>query len=140
MTVVKDVDIDMVSAINARTSLVTGTDLFAGDLPPAGGGVSQVAVGVKMIGAPASTRYANGGTAAGELHRDVAFVVTARGSARDPKSARDKVKLVIEAMHHDPPTGYLDVRMGGAPFDVPSTDGPLDIPYSTVEGFADYEE
>lgn len=143
MTVIKNVDIDMVAAVDARTSLTTGTDLFAGDLPPASTAapvVSQVAVGIKMIGAPPSERYVRGNAATGEMHRDVAFVVTARGSSRDRLSARNAVAEVIAALHCNPPTGYLGVRMGGAPYDVPETDGNLDIPYCTVEGFADYEE
>lgn len=140
MTVIKDVDIDMVAAVDARTSLTTGTNLFAGDLPPADATVAQAAVGIKMIGAPPSTRYVRANAVTGEMHRDVAFVVTARGESLDRKGARDLCIDVIEALHCAPPSGYLDVRMGGAPYDVPATDGPVDIPYCTVEGFADYEE
>lgn len=139
MTIIKDVDIDMVAIVAQRTSFVAGTNLFAGDLPPADGTVEQVAVGIKMIGAPASERYVRANSATGEMHRDVGFVVTARGGSLDRKGARDAVVEVIRALHLEPPDGYLNIRMGG-PYDVPPTDGPVDIPYCTVEGFADYEE
>lgn len=140
MTVIKDVDIDMVAAIDARTAYTTGTNLFAGDIPPVGGTVEQIAIGVKQITAPPSQRMIRGNSTLGELHGPVLFVVTARGTARSPKSARDAVVDVIEALHCAPPSGYLHVEMAGAPFDLPATDGALDVPYATAEGFATYEE
>lgn len=140
MTVLKDVDVDMVTAIAARTSYVVGTNLFPDEIPPAGGSISQVAIGVKQISAPPSTRYINGNSASKELHRDVLFVVTARGDPRDPKTARDAIVDVIEALHDAPPTGYLNVVMNGAPYHIPRTDGDLDVPYYTVDGYATYQE
>ena len=140
MTVLKEVDVDMVTAIAARTAYVQQVNLFAGKLPPVDSLVEQVAIGVQQVSAPPSTRFCNANSASKEFHRDVLFVVTVRGNARDPKSARDAAVDVIEALHCNPPSGYLNVVMNGAPFAVSDTDGAIDVPYYTVDGYATYSE
>lgn len=140
MTAIKDVAADMVAAIDARTALTTGTSLFVDTMPPADGTVLQTAVSVQCVGGAASTRSVRANSATGEFHPADAFVVLARGEPRDPKTARDACETVLEALHLNPPSGYLNVVVNGQPFPVPATDGDLDVPYFTVDGYATYEE